>query len=77
LILDLVDDAFGVTVGGRFVEVGERLGGPELEAVGEGREGRPLCPLDRGPDVIEPARGLPPVPGAVDRAEGLLEPPGR
>jgi hypothetical protein len=56
--LDLIDDAFGVAVGGRLVEVGEQLGAPEPDAVGEGAEGGELRAVDRAEEALEAALGL-------------------
>lgn len=70
---DLVDDAFGVAVGGGLVEVGEQLSTPESDALGEGGEGGELCALDSREEALESALGLVSVRCAIDRPEGLLE----
>ena len=73
--LDLVDDAFGVAVGGRFVEVGQQLVAPDADALGEGVEGGQAGALDRGEEGVEALFGAAAVGGPVDGAEGLLESP--
>jgi hypothetical protein len=65
----------GVAVGGGLVEVGEQLGPPQQDALGEGGEGGELGALDGAEEALEPALGLGAVGGAVDRPERLLEPP--
>jgi hypothetical protein len=50
--LDLVDHPFGVAVGGRLVEVGEQVGAPEADAVGERLEGRQPCAVEGGEEVV-------------------------
>jgi hypothetical protein len=69
---DLVDDSFGVAVGGGLVEVGEELFAPVPDPVGEGVEGGDLGPLDGGEEGVEAAFGLVPVLRSVDRPEGFL-----
>jgi hypothetical protein len=56
--LDLGDDALGVALSGRLVEVGEQLGAPEPDSFSEGGEGRELRASDRGEEVVEPPFGL-------------------
>jgi hypothetical protein len=70
--LDLVDNALGVAVRGLLVEVGEELGAPEPDALGEGGEGGQLGAVDRGEEALEAALGLGAVRGLVDLAGGLF-----
>src|SRR3954451_24527121 len=73
--LDLVDDAFGVAVAGRLVEVGEQFLAPLPDAVSERGERRDLRTLDGRQEAVETLLGRLPVGGSVDRPEGLLESP--
>jgi hypothetical protein len=73
--LDLVDHSLGVAVGDRLLEVGEQFFAPELDAFGEGAEGRDRCSVDGSEEAREPLLGLAAAGGAVDRAEGFLESP--
>jgi hypothetical protein len=70
--LDLVDDALGVAVGGRVVEVGQQLAAPKADAVGEGVEGGQVGALDGAQERLEAPLGLGAIAGAVDVAEALL-----
>ena len=56
--LDLVDDALGVPVGGRLVEVGEQLLAPGADAFGERVEGREAGVLNRDEKRLESLLGV-------------------
>src|SRR3954452_5550443 len=73
--LDLVDDALGVAVGGRFVEVGQQLLAPEADPLGERVEGGQAGAVDRGEEELEASLGGAAILGAVDVAECLLQAP--
>ena len=73
--LDLVDDAFGVAVGGRLVEVGQQLLAPDSDALGEGVKGGDARALDRGEERVEALFGAAAVGCPVDGAERLLQSP--
>lgn len=73
--LDLVDDAFGVAVGGRLVELREQLRAPQPDAVSECAEGRNVCATDGAQERVEPSLGLETIGGPIDRAEGFLQAP--
>jgi hypothetical protein len=56
--VDRGDDALGVAVGGRLVEVGQRLLAPETDAVGERVEGGQAGVVDGGQERLEAQLGV-------------------
>jgi hypothetical protein len=73
--LDLVDDAFGVPVGGRLLEICEELLVPAAHASGERVEGGQGGAVDGGQERVQALLGVVAAAGAVDVSERFLQPP--